>query len=137
VSEAVIMSRTAIAGLFVAVVLAVAASPAAAAPPQQASPQAAPSGPSVADLGVSLKSIRKQLGEAPPPSASSNLRYNFHVEVVGKEPKVDFFEDFSLSPLGGVRYGGPTHWELINMATPYPFRTYGGGFDLLSLRKKK
>ena len=27
--------------------------------------------------------------------------------------------------------------ELINQATPYPFRTYGGGVDLLPHKKKR
>src|SRR5512136_2538294 len=63
--------------------------------------------PSPADLGISLNRIRRELREVPPVK-SNLLRYDFHVDVYGQNPKVDFFKDFDLSPNGSVRYGGMT-----------------------------
>ena len=113
----------------------------AAAPPQaqSAAPAQAPSTPQAAQLdseiGVSLTAIRRQLRLAQStPAPKGQLRYEFHVEVTGKEPKVDFFRDFVLAKDSGVPYGAPTHYELLNSAAPFPFRFYGG-FDLLNRKK--
>jgi hypothetical protein len=103
---------------------------------QHQPPQPATSPSSVDRLGISLKNIRRQL-QAAPAIASGELRYNIQVEVVGKEPRLEFFRDFNLSPSGGVRYGSPTHQEILNMATPLPFRNWVGGVDVLSLGKKQ
>lgn len=77
--------------------------------------------PSPEDLGLSIKRIRRELRETPP-TQSALLRYDFHVEVFGTNPKVDFFKDFDLSPNGAVRYGGMTHSEFLNVVTPQAFR---------------
>lgn len=66
-----------------------------------------------------------------PTSRTGGLRYDFHVDVVGQNPKVDFFKDFDLSPDGAVRYGGMTHQEFLNVVTPQAFRAPSG--DLISL----
>jgi hypothetical protein len=92
--------------------------------------QAASGQPPPSDLGLSLERIRKELREAPP-SASKLLRYDFHVDVYGQNPKVDFFKDFDLSPNGPVRYGGMTHSEFLNVVTPQAFRAPSA--DLLGL----
>ena len=99
-------------------------------------PPAAATPPSAESLGVSLKNIRKQLNVPAKPAGSGDLRYNFQIEVFGKEPRIEFFREFNLSMAGGVRYGAPTHQEILNTVTPMGFRNYGG-MDLLSLGKKK
>jgi hypothetical protein len=81
--------------------------------PQPADP------PSAAQLGLSLDRIRQELREAP--ATDSQLRYDFHVEVYGTNPKVDFFKDFDLSPRGPVRYGGMTHAEFLSVVTPQAY----------------
>jgi hypothetical protein len=86
--------------------------------------------PSPADLGISLSRIRKELREAPP-TKSALLRYDFHVDVFGQNPKVDFFKDFDLSPNGAVRYGGMTHAEFLDVTTPQAYKAPSA--DLLGL----
>jgi len=90
-------------------------------------------------MGVSLKNIRKQV---PPTSATerqsgTGLRYEFFVDVYGKRPAIDFFKDFDLSTKGAVRWGSPTHQEILNAATPHPFHIYAGGISVLPSGKKK
>jgi hypothetical protein len=90
-------------------------------------------------MGVSLKSIRKQLKDMPAPKKSSGtgLRYDFYVDVLGKQPAIEFFRDFDLSTKGAVRWGGATHQEILDAVTPFPFHNYGAGVDLLSVGRKK
>jgi hypothetical protein len=78
------------------------------------------------DLGISLGRIRRELREVPPAPRDSTLRYDFHVDVYGENPKVDFFKDFDLSPGGAVKYGGMTHAEFLNVTTPQAYRAQGG-----------
>jgi hypothetical protein len=92
--------------------------PGQALPGQQSSPSQQPLS---ADLGISLDRVRKQLRELPPVQANL-LRYDFHVDVYGENPKVDFFKDFDLSPNGSVRYGGMTHAEFLDVTTPQAFK---------------
>lgn len=95
--------------------------------------------PPTADaLGVSLKSIRQQLKDMPPPQKSSatGMRYDFYVDVFGTRPAIEFFKDFDLSTQSPVRWGGVTHQEILNAITPFPFRNLGG-VDLLSIGRKK
>ncbi len=123
-----------------ALVVALAASPATALAqqggtdrPQQASVVSEPPQqplPSPADLGISLNRIRKELREAPP-ARSTLLRYDFHVDVFGQNPKVDFFKDFDLSSNGAVRYGGMTHAEFLDVTTPQAYKAPTA--DLLGL----
>jgi hypothetical protein len=127
----------------IAVVLLLAPSPGAQQPPAPTKPKAsqppAHTPPPTADsLGVSLKSIRKQLKDMPPPQKSSatGMRYDFYVDVLGKRPAIEFFKEFDLSMQSGVRWGGVTHQEILNAITPFPFRNFGG-VDLLSIGKKK
>jgi len=105
----------------------------------QGQPQAQPAAASAESMGVSLKSIRKQLDAMPPPkkSAGVGMRYDFFVDVLGKRPPIEFFKDFDLSTQGGVRWGGVTHQEILNAVTPFPFRNYGGGVDLLAIGRKQ
>ncbi len=107
--------------------------------PGAAAPQPRTSAPTAESMGVSLKSIRKQIGQAPalPKAPGSGMRYDFFVDVLGKRPAIEFFKDFDLSTQGAVRWGGVTHQEILNAVTPFPFRTYGAGADLLSLLRKK
>ncbi len=106
----------------------------AAAAPAAAQQQA--SQPTAQQMGVSLKDIRRQIASTPPPKALTGLRLEFRVDVIGTPPPVDFFKDFSLKKEGGVRYGGPTHQELVDAMTPLPFRNHGGA-SLLPEKKKQ
>lgn len=128
------------------VVIAAILAPSARAQQPPANPparpaQAKPSSPSAESMGVSLKNIRKQLDAAPPVRKASvpGMRYDFFVDVLGKRPAIEFFKDFDLSTQSGVRWGGVTHQEILNAATPLPFRSHlaGGGYDLLELTRKK
>jgi hypothetical protein len=102
----------------------------------QSQPQAAP--PTAEAMGVSLKSVRRQASAAAAPErqAGTGLRYDFFVDVFGKRPAIDFFKDFDLSTNGPVRYGGVTHQEILNAATPFPYHIYTGGISV-PLGKKK
>jgi hypothetical protein len=129
--------RAQLAGLVVLATLL--APPASAQQPSQASatPQGA-STPSAESIGVSLKGVRREAKELPPPKPKgSGMRYDFIVDVLGKRPKIDFFKDFDLSMQGPVKWGGVTHQEILNAVTPYPFRASMGGYDVLSLTRKK
>jgi hypothetical protein len=125
--------------------LPVEAQPPAAADRQSAPPAAQPSTPAPASaeaMGISLKSIRSQLKEVPaqPKQSGTGMRYDFFVDVLGKRPPVDFFKDFDLSTKGGVRWGGPTHQEVLDVMSPYwvrQGRPSGSGFDVLAATRKK
>ncbi len=106
-------------------------------PPQGVNQQAPP--PSAEALGVSLRAIRQEYKQAPlvPMAEGAELRYDFYVDVVGKRPPIEFFKDFDLSTYSAVKWGGVTHLEILNAVTPFPFRHYGAGVDLLSLLRKK
>jgi hypothetical protein len=99
--------------------------------PRQASPgQQAEQSPSPPDLGISLDRVRKELRELPPVQTNL-LRYDFHVDVYGENPSVDFFKDFDLSASGAVRYGGMTHAEFLDVTTPQAYKAPPA--DLISL----
>jgi hypothetical protein len=109
--------------------------------PQAAQPSSSTS-PSAEAMGISLRSIRAKLTEAPaqPRQSGTGLRYDFFVDVLGKRPPVDFFKDFDLSTKGGVRWGGPTHQEVLDVMSPYwvrQGRPSGSGFDVLAATRKK
>jgi hypothetical protein len=65
--------------------------------------------------------IRRGLREAPRSTKSSLLNLEFHVDVVGKAPKIDLFKDFNLSSGSAVHYGGMTHGEFMKIVAP-PWR---------------
>jgi hypothetical protein len=109
-------------------------------------PPAATKGPppSAESMGVSLKAIRSQLKDVSvprePTSSGSGMRYDFFVDVLGKRPPIDFFRDFDLSTKGGVRWGAPTHSEILNAVTPYwvtQVMPTGSGVNILSIGRKK
>jgi hypothetical protein len=112
--------------------------PAQQPPASQTQPQTQAKPPSAEAMGISLKNIRKQVSETSPsqPANGSGLRYDFFVDVFGKRPAIDFFKDFDLSKGGAVKWGGVTHQEILNAVTPYPFRLYTGGIELLGGKKK-
>jgi hypothetical protein len=85
-------------------------------------------------LGMSLVRIRRDLHERPPsPAPGSGLRYDFHVDVFGEKPPIDFFENFYLGPGGAVRYGGMTHAEFVDLVTPQEFKSPAAGLIGLAL----
>jgi hypothetical protein len=109
-----------------------------APPPSQPAPTSAEA------MGVSLKAIRKQLQQTPEPAparaSGSGLRYDFFVDVLGKRPPIDFVRDFDLSTKGAVRWGTPTHQEILNAMSPYwvnQGRPAGSGIDVLAVGRKK
>jgi hypothetical protein len=127
--------RKVVAAALVAVLLA---SPAvvlaqegtARSPQAAAGQQPEQKSPSPADLGISLERVRKELRELPPVQTHL-LRYDFHVDVYGESPKVDFFKGFDLSANGAVRYGGMTHAEFLDVVTPQAYKAPPA--DLISL----
>jgi hypothetical protein len=102
-------------------------------PTPQAQSQAQAPPPTADAMGVSLKNVRRQASVPPGTERQSGtgMRYDFFVDVYGKRPAIDFFKDFDLSTKGAVRYGSVTHEELLNAVTPYPFRIYTGGINVL------
>ena len=67
------------------------------------------------------------------------MRYDFFVDVLGKRPPIDFFKDFDLSTKGGVRWGTPTHQEILSAVSPnwVTGAMPAGGLDLLAVTRKK
>jgi len=117
---------------------------AASAEARQAGSNPPPDPPSSESMGVSLKAIRNQLKQAPEPKpgtpTGNGMRYDFYVDVLGKRPPFEFFKDFDLSTKGGVRWGAPTHYEVLSVISPVwvnNARPYGGGVNLLTVGKKK
>lgn len=126
--------------LFLAAASAHPQPPATTAQPTAAQP-AQGAVPTAEAMGVSLKAIRRQVKSAPEPKQASGngLRYDFFVDVLGIKPPIDFFKDFDLSTKGGVRWGTPTHQEVLSVMSPYwvnQGRPYGG-VNLLTVGKKK
>jgi hypothetical protein len=119
------MCRRPVVALIVA--LALAASSGAYAgqtgQPQAQNPQAraVPESPAPPSLGISLDRIRRQLREVPPTRTSSPLKLEYHIEVVGRAPAIDFFSTFSIDKLTAVQYGGMTHAEFLRVTVP-PWR---------------
>lgn len=101
------------------------------APAQNAASQAT----TVESLGVSFKNIRRQL--AIPTKESNPFRYNYQVEVIGKQPRIDFFKDYYLGKASGVSYGSPTHAEAVQMMTPFPFNMHSAGMAIIGGDKRK
>jgi hypothetical protein len=109
-------------------------------PEPAAAAAAAP--PSADSMGVSLKAIRTQLKNAPEEKkpTGGGMRYDFFVDVLGTRPPIDFFRDFDLSTKGSVRWGTPTHQEILSAMSPYwvnAMRAAGTGVDLLAVGRKK
>jgi hypothetical protein len=106
-------------------------------PQAQSKPQSPP--PTADAMGVSLKGIRRQASVPPGTERQSGtgMRYDFFVDVFGQRPAIDFFKDFDLSKGGAVRYGGVTHQEILDAATPHPFHIYTGGISVPLGGKKK
>ena len=112
---------SAIATWAVAMCLPASAGQAQQEPPSRSQPAAQARTDQVERLGVSLDRIRRQLRETPPTPASSRLKLEFHIEVVGRAPKIDFFEGFDIKTTSPVQYGGMTHAEFLWVTRP-PWR---------------
>src|SRR5690349_24689582 len=87
--------------------------------------QDAPAGPANAeDLPVSIERIQRALA-APKPIELKEQRPVFRLEVLGKKPTIEEIlgEKFWVGP---VPYGGMTHQDFMNMATPKELQPYGG-----------
>jgi hypothetical protein len=72
--------------------------------------------------GVSLGQIRRLLRDAAPAQPSTNsslLKVEYHVEVVGKAPRIDLFRNFDIGRGTAVQYGGMTHDELLRLTAPW------------------
>ena len=73
-------------------------------------------------LGVSLDRIRRELNQAQASEQQGDaLRLDFHVQVIGRAPRIDLLEGFDLD--GPAVYGGPTHREVIDFLTPQAFKS--------------
>jgi hypothetical protein len=82
----------------------------------------------VAASHVSLERIRRQLRETPPTrertGASSLLKLEYYVQVVGSPPPIDFFKDFNIGRGSAVQYGGMTHTEFLRITGPFWRKTW-------------
>jgi hypothetical protein len=101
------------------------ASSALAGQPQQAPQSAsqvkpASTEPQVQDIGVSLDRIRRKLREIPPTMNVSRLKLDYHVDVIGRAPRIGF-SDFDTGRHTAVQYGGMTHAEFLKITAP-PWR---------------
>lgn len=76
------------------------------------------------DLPVSVDRIQRALA-APPPLDLKEQHPVFRLEVFGRKPTLEdvLGEKFWLGP---TPYGGMTHQEFMDMATPKEFRPYAG-----------
>jgi hypothetical protein len=97
-------------------------------PSAQPQPEAARAQPAAADSQsvsavVSLARIRRLLREQPPLQTDSKLRLQFHVEVVGRMPRLDIMSGFNIDKRSAVPYGGMTHAEFLHIVAP-PWRKW-------------
>src|SRR5262249_23917191 len=94
--------------------------PAAPQAPTQAVPQ-----PSSDDLPVSLDRIQRALAAPPPVDLLKEQHPVFRVEIVGRKPTLEDIlgQKFWLGP---APYGGMTHQEFMEMATPKELQPFGG-----------
>jgi hypothetical protein len=126
----------------VALMLSLAASPAWAQsaepspqpsshPGQQSEEQQDASRSDTAKLPVSLERIRRELALRPGP-ADDPFRLQYYVQVYGRLPAVAFLSERDLLTGGGVRYGSPTHQEILNQITPEEFRAPAADLTVLA-----
>jgi hypothetical protein len=90
--------------------------------PAQARAGTASRGDEASSPGVSLDRIRRLLRDAAPAQPSTNpsvLKVEYHVEVVGKAPRIDFFKNFDIGRGTAVQYGGMTHGEFLGLTAPW------------------
>ena len=77
--------------------------------------------PRSTELPVSIERIRRKLAQAPA-STTKGLKLEYHIEVYGKSPRLDFLAEFNPTT-GAVQYGSPTHQEFLNLVTPQEFKS--------------
>ena len=90
---------------------------------QQTPPQA-PAPVTADDLPVSINRIQRALA-GPPPIALKEAQPVFRLEIFGARPTLEDIlgERFWLGP---APYGGMTHQEFLDMATPKMAQAFGG-----------
>jgi hypothetical protein len=82
-------------------------------------------------LGVSLDRIRRELTQAQAtPTGEGTLKLDFHVQVIGQAPRIDFLEGFDVD--GPMPYGGPTHREVVSFLTPQEYKGQAVPFSSLA-----
>lgn len=84
-------------------------------------PERPPQGPA-SRSSVSLERIQKKLAQLPPSAAQDRLKLEYYIEVYGKAPQIDFFENFNVTA-GPVPRSAPTHQDILDVVTPEGFRT--------------
>ena len=91
--------------------------------PPAPTPPPVPSVIDVSKLPLNLTRLQIQLRtavEREESGASPRLRYN--IDVFGTAPRIRLFTEEDNLRYGPVRYGAPTHQDMINLATPQEFR---------------
>jgi hypothetical protein len=75
-------------------------------------------------LGVSLSRIQRGLrvSEVRERSTAIPIKLEFQVQVYGTAPRIDFIQDFDISPDAAIPYGAPTHAEFLRHWTPQAYR---------------
>jgi hypothetical protein len=84
--------------------------------PAAPSPAAPPGDP------ISLDRVRKKLAELPPSAEQDRLKLEYYIEVYGRAPHIDLFQNFDVTA-GPVPRSPPTHQDILDVVTPEGFRT--------------
>jgi len=87
----------------------------------------------ITKLGIDLSKIQKGLAEGTVEEqrAANGLRIVYRVEVFGRAPAIELFENFD--PVDGpVPFGAPTHRDFLNVVTPQEFRSPPANFSNLA-----
>jgi hypothetical protein len=50
-------------------------------------------------------------------------RLQYHIEVVGRAPRIDILRGFNIDKTSAVPYGGMTHAEFLKLTAP-PWRKW-------------
>jgi hypothetical protein len=96
----------------------------ASTPIAASEPSSAPAQVDATKLGVSLSRIQRGLGvsEVRERSTAVPIKLEFQVQVFGTAPRIDFIQDFDISPDAAIPYGAPTHAEFLRQWTPQAYR---------------
>ena len=92
--------------------------PAAEPRPEPPPAPAPPADPQTQMTGVSLTRIRRLLREQPAVQVASVARLQYHIEVVGRMPRIDVISGFNIDKTSAVPYGGMTHAEFLKVVAP-------------------
>jgi hypothetical protein len=94
------------------------------------------SGIDVTQLPIDLQRIERRFRQGQIREEREGLNLRYYVDVFALAPRIVLFTEQDNLRYGPVPYGGPTHYEMLEMMTPRPFRNHGG-VNILSPNPKK